>query len=398
MVQREVADRFFAVPSTKAYGAVSVLVQLATERTGLHPVSREVFRPRPNVESALVAFERTRPAAPTRASSGSSRPRSPTAARRSPTRSRSPASSREQARRGARRDRPRRRTSAPRRSRRPSSPRSRRRFADRAGPGEAQPRARRRPAPRRRQARARHRLPAPRPRATASASSRRTRTSRRTGSTATRSSGARSPRSARRTAGASSCGSSIPVAAGLGGGSSDAATALRLANAQLAQPLAPAELHALAARVGADVPFFLADGPQLGTRRRDRARAARPAAGLHRAALPAARRGEAVDRRRLRRVRRARRRRRLRRARRRAARSARRRSRGRATSRRCPPNDLASSPFAERLRTLGAFRADVSGAGPTVYGLFHHRADARRAERASAGLGRAWITVPAWYG
>ena len=64
MVQREVADRFFARPSTKAYGAVSVLVQLAAERTGFHPVSREVFRPRPNVESALVAFRRTGPGAP----------------------------------------------------------------------------------------------------------------------------------------------------------------------------------------------------------------------------------------------------------------------------------------------------------------------------------------------
>jgi 16S rRNA (adenine1518-N6/adenine1519-N6)-dimethyltransferase len=58
MVQREVADRFFAEPSTKAYGAVSVLVQLAAERTGFHPVSRSVFRPRPNVDSALVAFRR----------------------------------------------------------------------------------------------------------------------------------------------------------------------------------------------------------------------------------------------------------------------------------------------------------------------------------------------------
>ena len=58
MVQREVADRFFAAPGTKAYGAVSVLVQLTTERTGFHPVSREVFRPRPNVDSALVAFRR----------------------------------------------------------------------------------------------------------------------------------------------------------------------------------------------------------------------------------------------------------------------------------------------------------------------------------------------------
>ncbi len=64
MVQREVADRFFALPSTKAYGGVSVLVQLAAERTGFHPVSREVFRPRPNVESALVAFRRTGPGAP----------------------------------------------------------------------------------------------------------------------------------------------------------------------------------------------------------------------------------------------------------------------------------------------------------------------------------------------
>ena len=59
MVQREVADRLFAEPSTKAYGAVSVLVQLVAQRTGFHPVSRTVFRPRPNVDSALVAFRRS---------------------------------------------------------------------------------------------------------------------------------------------------------------------------------------------------------------------------------------------------------------------------------------------------------------------------------------------------
>jgi 16S rRNA (adenine1518-N6/adenine1519-N6)-dimethyltransferase len=58
MVQREVGDRFFAVPSTKAYGAVSVLVQLVASRTGSHPVSRTVFRPRPHVDSTLVAFRR----------------------------------------------------------------------------------------------------------------------------------------------------------------------------------------------------------------------------------------------------------------------------------------------------------------------------------------------------
>ena len=58
MVQREVADRFFAEPSTKAYGAVSVLVRLHARRTGFHAVSPTVFRPPPRVDSALVAFER----------------------------------------------------------------------------------------------------------------------------------------------------------------------------------------------------------------------------------------------------------------------------------------------------------------------------------------------------
>ena len=60
MVQREVADRFFAARATKSYGAVSVLVQLTAERTGRHPVSRTVFHPPPNVDSALVAFRRSR--------------------------------------------------------------------------------------------------------------------------------------------------------------------------------------------------------------------------------------------------------------------------------------------------------------------------------------------------
>jgi len=61
MVQREVAERFFAEPGTKAYGAVSVIVRLHARRKGFHPVSRTVFRPQPNVDSALVAFERIAP-------------------------------------------------------------------------------------------------------------------------------------------------------------------------------------------------------------------------------------------------------------------------------------------------------------------------------------------------
>ena len=60
MVQREVADRFFARPRTKSYGAVSVLVQLTAERIGTHRVSRTCFFPPPNVDSALVGFRRTR--------------------------------------------------------------------------------------------------------------------------------------------------------------------------------------------------------------------------------------------------------------------------------------------------------------------------------------------------
>ena len=58
MVQREVSDRFFASPRTKAYGAVSVLVQLQARKVGFRPVPPTVFRPRPRVESALVAFVR----------------------------------------------------------------------------------------------------------------------------------------------------------------------------------------------------------------------------------------------------------------------------------------------------------------------------------------------------
>jgi 16S rRNA (adenine1518-N6/adenine1519-N6)-dimethyltransferase len=58
MLQREVADRFFASPGSKAYGSVSVLIQLAAERTGFHAVARTVFRPQPNVDSTLLAFRR----------------------------------------------------------------------------------------------------------------------------------------------------------------------------------------------------------------------------------------------------------------------------------------------------------------------------------------------------
>jgi 16S rRNA (adenine1518-N6/adenine1519-N6)-dimethyltransferase len=63
MVQREIADRLAAVPSTKAYGIPSVLAQHACDVKIVRPISRTVFRPVPNVDSALVVMRRKAPAA-----------------------------------------------------------------------------------------------------------------------------------------------------------------------------------------------------------------------------------------------------------------------------------------------------------------------------------------------
>jgi 4-diphosphocytidyl-2-C-methyl-D-erythritol kinase len=52
----------------------------------------------------------------------------------------------------------------------------------------------------------------------------------------------------------------IPIGAGLGGGSSDAAAALQAVNALLERPVDDRELHEIAASIGSDVPFFLS-GP-----------------------------------------------------------------------------------------------------------------------------------------
>jgi 16S rRNA (adenine1518-N6/adenine1519-N6)-dimethyltransferase len=62
MVQREIADRLAASPGTKAYGIPSVLVQLACEVEFVRPISRNVFRPVPNVDSGLVRMRRIAPA------------------------------------------------------------------------------------------------------------------------------------------------------------------------------------------------------------------------------------------------------------------------------------------------------------------------------------------------
>ncbi len=62
----------------------------------------------------------------------------------------------------------------------------------------------------------------------------------------------------------------IPLAAGLGGGSSNAATTLLGLNELFGQPLGPDRLHALAATLGSDVPFFLQERPAIATGRGER--------------------------------------------------------------------------------------------------------------------------------
>ncbi|WP_194421922.1 4-(cytidine 5'-diphospho)-2-C-methyl-D-erythritol kinase [Microbacterium abyssi] len=62
---------------------------------------------------------------------------------------------------------------------------------------------------------------------------------------------------------------SVPVAGGMGGGSADAAAALVACDALWGTGLSPHDLHELAARLGADVPFALHGGTAVGTGRGD---------------------------------------------------------------------------------------------------------------------------------
>jgi 4-diphosphocytidyl-2-C-methyl-D-erythritol kinase len=183
----------------------------------------------------------------------------------------------------------------------------------------------------------------------------------------------------------------IPVAAGLGGGSSDAAVALVLANGTLPEPLSSRRLHDVAAAIGADVPFFLTPGAKLArgdgttlepielgrnfdvllllpegaskSSTADVYRAFDEGGGEHGFDERVARLEAALQNRDLAGL---------------------------------PRNDLVSSPHAGTLSELGAFRADVTGAGPVVYGLFGNRTQAEEAALALATVGRIWLTKSAW--
>jgi 4-diphosphocytidyl-2-C-methyl-D-erythritol kinase len=191
----------------------------------------------------------------------------------------------------------------------------------------------------------------------------------------------------------------IPLAAGLGGGSADAGAALDLANRTLAKPLAQDELVGVAAEVGADVPFFLTPGPKLAEGAGERLRTLelpqdywvlialsrfarkRSTADVY-LRFDEAGGGDGFDARRIAFLR---------------SLDAVRRPRDFAAF---PPNDLAlpagRSPLVEELLERGAFRADVSGAGPAVYALFHHRSDAQRAARRLRARARVWVVAPVW--
>jgi 4-diphosphocytidyl-2-C-methyl-D-erythritol kinase len=169
-----------------------------------------------------------------------------------------------------------------------------------------------------------------------------------------------------------------------------------VANELRDEPLSDERLRALACELGADVPYFLADGPQLGTGDgTELTELDLPQDYWILIVLPAseakistrgvyevfdARGGEQGydDRRKkllddLARVERPR------------------------DLAALPPNDLASSPLADDMLALGAFRAAVTGAGPAVYGLFLHGDRARAARKRMSPKGRTWLTAPAWY-
>jgi 4-diphosphocytidyl-2-C-methyl-D-erythritol kinase len=191
----------------------------------------------------------------------------------------------------------------------------------------------------------------------------------------------------------------IPLAAGLGGGSADAAAALVLANPLLDEPLPAQRLAGIAAGIGTDVPFFLEPGPKLAEGAGERLtalelpqdfwvvvalprRASKTSTADVYARFDATKSPAGFEERRAALA---------------EALSGARRPRDFAAF---PPNDLAEAAGRPRivddLLDGGAFRADVSGAGPAVYGLFHHLADAKRVARGLRVRARTWVVAPVW--
>lgn len=77
----------------------------------------------------------------------------------------------------------------------------------------------------------------------------------------------------------------IPLAAGLGGGSGNAAVTLLALNELFGNPLSAAQLHAIAASLGSDIPFFLQSQPALATGRGENITALDPFPALRNTAI-----------------------------------------------------------------------------------------------------------------
>jgi 16S rRNA (adenine1518-N6/adenine1519-N6)-dimethyltransferase len=58
MVQKEAADRLTALPNTKNFSAISILLQASYKRLKGHAVSKKCFLPEPKVDSTLLVLER----------------------------------------------------------------------------------------------------------------------------------------------------------------------------------------------------------------------------------------------------------------------------------------------------------------------------------------------------
>jgi 4-diphosphocytidyl-2-C-methyl-D-erythritol kinase len=176
----------------------------------------------------------------------------------------------------------------------------------------------------------------------------------------------------------------IPVGGGLGGGSTDAGTALRAANGLLPEPVSEPVLLQIAASIGSDVPFFLTSGP---ARLRGRGERVDSVAGLPPAAVVLANPGVELST---------------------ADVYARHRPSGPLPSTLATPtsfaelaaaleNDLASAAellcpgcvaLRSELEAAGAAATLVAGSGSTVFGLFPSPSEA---EAAHAGIrGAAW--------
>jgi 4-diphosphocytidyl-2-C-methyl-D-erythritol kinase len=178
---------------------------------------------------------------------------------------------------------------------------------------------------------------------------------------------------------------SIPAAAGLGGGSSDAGAVLRALSARFPEALGAPALAQLALSVGADVPFFLAPAPArvggIGERIEPLARfgplaclLANPGLPLSTAAVFAAWDARPVP-----------------------APPAFDRALGldlandleAAAERLCP----AIAPLRQRLLAAGARAVALSGSGPTLFGIFGDPAEAARALAEAELPGPIWARV-----